>query len=466
MKAKNDLLASLAGFGQQHLLAFWEDLDQKQRELLADDVDGIDFRQVADLYQRKDEEQDYGDLARRMAPPSAFRLDAADDRVSPEEARRWGAEALRAGQVGVILVAGGQGTRLGFDHPKGMYPIGPISQKSLFRIHIEKIVASTRRYGVRIPLYVMTSPATHAETESYLAHRGRFGLPEGELKPFCQATIPAVDADTGSVLLAERHRVALSPDGHGGTLAALSSHGCLDDMRRRGLRHLFYLQVDNPLADVCSPEFIGYHLSCGSEMSTQVVAKETASDKVGNVVEVDGRLHVIEYIHWDDVIEQQADAADPEKSWAGSIAVHVFDRAFLERMAARDDVLPFHLSDRKKVDYVDPSGELVEPEKGNAIKFERFIFDLLPFAANAIVVEVDAHRDFGPLKNAPGAERDTPESVKAQMAAVHREWLRQAGAEMADGVPVEISPLFALDAAELAEKIPAGTRISGPEYFH
>ncbi|HUT91078.1 MAG TPA: UTP--glucose-1-phosphate uridylyltransferase [Thermoguttaceae bacterium] len=466
MKAKNDLLASLAAFGQERLLAFWDDLDQEQRELLVDDIDGIDFRRVADLYKRRDEEQDYGELARRMTPPPAFRLEAADNRVTPEEARRRGVEALRAGHVGVILVAGGQGTRLGFDHPKGMYPIGPISQKSLFRIHIEKIVASSRRHGAPIPLYLMTSPATRAETESYLAHRGRFGLPEEDLKPFCQATMPAVDADTGSVLLAEPHRVASSPDGHGGTLAALAGHGCLDDMRQRGLRHLFYLQVDNPLANVCSPESIGYHLICGSEMSTQVVAKQTASDRVGNVVQVDGRLHVIEYIHWDDVIEQQPDAADPKKFWAGSIAVHVFDRAFLERMADRDDVLPFHLSDKKKVNYVDPSGELVQPEKGNAIKFERFIFDLMPFADDAIVVEVDAHRDFGPLKNAAGAERDTPDTVKAQMVAVHREWLRQAGAEVADGVPVEISPLFALDAAELAEKIPAGTRISEPEYFH
>jgi len=312
----------------------------------------------------------------------------------------------------------------------------------------------------------MTSPATHSETVSYLDHRGRFGLPEEDLTPFCQATMPAVDVDTGSVLLAQRHRVALSPDGHGGTLAALSRHGCFDDMRRRGLRHLFYLQVDNPLIDVCSPEFIGYHVARGSEMSTQVVAKQAASDKVGNVVQVDGRLHVIEYIHWDEVIEHRADAADPKKFWAGSIGVHVLDRAFLERMAGRDDVLPFHLSDRKTVDYVGPSGELVEPEKENAIKFERFIFDLMPFADNAIVVEVDARREFGPLKNAPGAEQDTPESVKRQMVAVHREWLRQAGAEVADEVPVEISPLFALDDAELAEKISDETRISEPEYFY
>jgi len=152
MQPKNDLLASLADFNQQHLLAFWDDLDPEQRQRLADDVAEIDFRQVAALYQRKDEKQDYGELARRMAPPPAFRLGATQGRIAADEARRRGAEALCAGHVGVILVAGGQGTRLGFDHPKGMYPIGPVSHKSLFQIHVEKIVASARWYGVWIPL--------------------------------------------------------------------------------------------------------------------------------------------------------------------------------------------------------------------------------------------------------------------------------------------------------------------------
>jgi UDP-N-acetylglucosamine/UDP-N-acetylgalactosamine diphosphorylase len=466
MKEKADLLARLAAFEQQHLLDFWDELDDEHRALLARDVAQIDFGRVAELYQRMGEREDFGDLARRMEPPPAFRLGATHNRFTSEDARRAGVEALSAGHVGVIVVAGGQGTRLDFDHPKGMYPTGPISQKSLFRIHMEKILACSRRYGVPVPLYLMTSPATHDETDVFLAHRGRFGLPREDVKLFCQGTMPAVDADTGKVLLADRHRVALSPDGHGGTVAALARHGCLDDMRRRGLKHLFYFQVDNPLVDVCSPEFIGYHLLCKSEMATQVVAKQTASDKLGNVVQVDGRLHAIEYIHWDEVIECREEAADTAEFWAGSIAVHVMDRSFLERMVGRDDVLPFHLSDKKKVAHVDPSGRLVEPDAGNAIKFERFIFDLMPFADNPIVVEVDHYSNFAPIKNAPGEERDTPEMARARMVAVHTEWLRRAGAEVAEGLAVEISPLFALDAAELTDRIPTGMKIVEPEYLH
>jgi UDP-N-acetylglucosamine/UDP-N-acetylgalactosamine diphosphorylase len=274
-----------------------------------------------------------------------------------------------------------------------------------------------------------------------------------------------VDARTGKVLLAKKHRVALSPDGHGGTVAALERNGCLERMRKDGIEHLFYLQVDNPLVEICSPELIGYHVLCRSEMSTQVVAKKEADDRVGNVVQVDGRLYVIEYIHWPKVVRERSEAGDPARFWAGSIAVHAFERAFLERMAADDDVLPFHVSEKKRVAYVDPGGNRVVPEEPNALKFERFIFDLMPSSENAIVVEVDADEHFAPLKNAPGNKEDTPETVKAQMVALHSGWLRKAGAELADGVAVEISPLFALDAAEVAEKTAPGTQISRPKYF-
>ena len=462
---KDRLLKIVAEFGQGHLLQYWDELSQKQRELLAADVEGIDFGLVAELYRHKDDVVDFTALARGMTQPPALRLGDASSRFTPEQARECGAEAIAAGEVGVILVAGGKGTRLRFDHPKGVFPIGPISRSSLFQIHIEKIVATARRHRSRIPLYVMTSPATHDETVEFLARHDRFGLAPEDLTVFCQATMPSVNADSGKVLLAEEHRVELSPDGHGGTLAALEQRGCLDRMRSDGLRHLFYLQIDNPLVEICSPKLIGYHLLCRSEMSTQVVAKKTADDRVGNVVRYEGRLHVIEYIHWSKVADERPEANDPAQFWAGSIGVHAFDRAFLERMAAKGDPLKFHVSEKKRVGYVDPSGKRVVPQKPNALKFERFIFDLMPSAENAVVVEVDAEKCFAPLKNAPDKEQDTPQTVRAQMVALHTEWLRQAEAQLADGVAVEISPLFALDAAEVAENITPGTQISTPTYF-
>jgi energy-coupling factor transporter ATP-binding protein EcfA2 len=272
------------------------------------------------------------------------------------------------------------------------------------------------------------------------------------------------DAGTGRLLMSAKDQLALSPDGHGGTLAALVRSGALDDIERRGVRHLFYFQVDNPLVDVCAAEFIGYHLLAESEMSTEVVAKRDPLDRLGNVVEVDGRLMVVEYSDLPDDIARRRDPDGGLTIWAGSIAVHMLDTAFLRRMAGSAAALPFHLA-RKKVAYVDLSGQHVEPQQPNALKFERFIFDLIPSAANAIVVEIDPAEGFAPLKNASGTKEDTPEAVRAAMMSQHRAWLRRAGAEISDDVAVEISPLFALDADDLGTKLAPGMRVTEPTFL-
>ncbi len=426
--------ALLSSYGQEHLLAFWDKLDAAERESLVGQIEAIDFGLIWRLYESRDCQGDIAAQAARAEPPPAFRLgtgesisgglsqfsfdengtvplrsatvipspvlDAAagQNPFSPEQARRRAVESLRAGRFGVILVAGGQGSRLGFDRPKGMFPIGPVSKKSLFQIHAEKIVAASRRYNARIPLYVMTSPATHDKTAAYFAEHERFGLAEDDVFLFCQGTMPAVNAETGRVLLESPGRVAASPDGHGGMLAALTRTGALNDIERRGIRHLFYFQVDNPLVDICGQEFVGYHLSADSEFSTQVVAKRDPMERVGNVVRIDGRLMVIEYSDLPDDAARRCDADGSPVFWAGNIAVHIIDTSLLRRTADTADGLPFHVA-RKKVACLDPSGRLIEPARPNAIKFERFIFDLMPHARNAIVVEVDPAKAFAPLKN-------------------------------------------------------------------
>jgi UDP-N-acetylglucosamine/UDP-N-acetylgalactosamine diphosphorylase len=460
---KEEIEPPLARHGQQHLLAFWDALDEPARQALCRQIRALDLDLVERLYRGRDRQDDVRALAARAGPPPAFRLSGAN-RFAPPEARRRGSQALAAGQIGAILVAGGQGTRLGFDHPKGMYAIGPLSGRSLFQIHIEKILAVGRRHGVRIPLYLMTSPATHAETVDFLARHNRFGLAEDDLQIFCQGTMPAVDAGTGRILLEAPGRLAVSPDGHGGMLAALAGSGGLDHARRRGVEQLFYFQVDNPLCEICGAEHLGYHLLCGAEMSSQVIAKREPLEQVGNVVAVDGRLVVIEYSDLPGDVAGRRNADGSLAIWAGSIAVHVFARSFLERMAASAAGLPFHAA-RKKVACIDASGRRVEPQGPNALKFERFIFDLMPSAAAAVVIEVDPALAFAPLKNASGAPTNTPETVRAQMAALHRGWLRRAGVEVADEVAVEINPLFAQDAEELAGKLAAGTKLVEPTYF-
>ncbi len=461
---KQELLAKLSAFDQQHLLRFWDVLNDQEQAELAEQIAAIDFQSVADLFRESGDAESIGKLAARAEPPRAIRRDAAENLFAATEAIQAGHSALAAGTVAAAMVAGGQGTRLGFDHPKGMFAIGPVSAASLFQIHVEKLLAIGRKYGVRIPLYLMTSPATDAETREFFARHDRFGLAAEDLLIFCQGTMPAVDAGSGRLLMTDRQRLFQSPDGHGGMLAALAGSGALDDMQHRGIRHLFYFQVDNPLATVCDVELIGYHLLARSQYTLQAVAKKSPLERVGNIVSIDGSLRVIEYSDLSDEAALQRNADGSLKLWAGNIAVHVFDVGFLSETSAGAAALPFHRA-LKKVTHVDEAGAKVHPDKANAIKFERFIFDLLPAAERSLAVEADAKSAFAPLKNAKGSATDSPESVQMQMMDLHRGWLRAAGASVDDETRVEISPLFALDAGELSKKIPSSTAVLQSTYL-
>lgn len=456
---KQQLEQKLAPHNQQHLLRFWDELNDAGRAKLARQIEGIDLDLIDSLYRGNIDQPDWAELARRAEPPIAVRLsDRADAEAktplgfTPAEARQRGVEALRAGEIGVLLTAGGQGSRLGFDKPKSMYPIGPISNATLAQIHIEKVRRAAERYGKAMPLYLMTSPVTHDDTASFLNENNRFGLAEDDLYVFCQGTMPAVDAKTGRLLLEAKDSLFLSPDGHGGTVAALEKTGAIEHMRRRGIKHLFYLQVDNPLVPICDPELIGYHLLTKSELTSLAVAKQEPRDKLGNFVMLDGRLNVIEYSDFPDDVAERRDAAGGLVFWAGSVAIHVFDVDFLARSLKLKDRLPFHIA-HKKAEYIDDSGRLVEPKEPNALKFERFIFDLLPHAERPIVIEYAEEESFAPLKNASGAPKDTPEYVHRFMLSQHRRWLQAAGAEVAEGADVEISPLAALDAEDLSQQL-------------
>ncbi|NOY30696.1 MAG: UDPGP type 1 family protein [Planctomycetes bacterium] len=456
---RQELVTRLEPFGQQHLLAFWDELTESGREQLAGQIAAIDLPLIDSLVQGKVDQPDWAELSRRAMPPPAVRLAQRGQELG-SEARQRGIEALEAGKVGVLITAGGQGTRLGFDLPKSLYAIGPLSSASLLQIHIEKIRALARRYDVAVPLYLMTSPATHDDTVRFLEENGRFGLDEADLFVFCQGTMPAVDIETGKLLLAEKDRLFLSPDGHGGTVAALQSSGALQDMKTRGIEQLFYLQVDNPIVPMGDSELLGHHLAAESELTSLVIAKQQPQEKLGNFAMIDDRLHVIEYSDMPDDVAEQRNPGGDLKFWAGSIAVHVFERTLLERKSS----LPFHVA-QKKVSYLDVSGKQVEPSEPNALKFERFIFDLLPEARRPIVVEYAEQDCFAPLKNAAGAEKDTAEYVQQMMFAQHGRWLEAAGARVAEGVNVEISPLFALDAEEVAERIEPGREFDKSQYL-
>jgi UDP-N-acetylglucosamine/UDP-N-acetylgalactosamine diphosphorylase len=458
------LEVTLKKFGQEHLLRHMAKLERDERTLLEAQLATIDFSQLQRLVAGEETGPNWAELAARAEPPPAIRLNDPQPKFSLDDAQAAGEKAIRDGKLATIIVAGGQGTRLGFEHPKGMFPIGPLSGRTLFQMLADRLLAVMKRYGVSIPMYIMTSPATDAETRQYFADNQRCGLAEDQLVIFCQGTMPAVEAGSGKLLLETRSSLALSPDGHGGLVSALNKSGCLADAAQRGVEHFFYAQVDNPLVQLCDPALIGYHGLSASQVTTQVVRKRFAKEKVGNVVGLDGKVQIIEYSDLPDSAAEQTLNDGSLKLWAGNIAVHLFERKFLQAVVENTESLAFHRA-HKAVPHLNEALQLVQPEKPNAIKFERFVFDLLPLAVRSIVVEGNAADVFAPVKNADGAAVDTPEQSKAALCGLHRSWLESAGATIMPEVKVEIHPAWALDAAEVRKKVGNECKISADTFF-
>ncbi|HOX08795.1 MAG TPA: UDPGP type 1 family protein [Planctomycetota bacterium] len=454
--------------GQGSTLRFWDKLDLAGRQRLAAQLAGIDY----DLVKRLIAEHVSGSGAAaakapagKLEPSPVDRLPASEDeRRAEERFREAGEDAIRAGRVAALTVAGGQGTRLGYDGPKGCYVFGPVTGRTLFRHHAEKILAVSRRCGRTIPWLVMTSDANFEVTRDYLVRERFFGVDPAAVHIFQQGMLPASDR-AGQLILEAADRLAMSPNGHGGTIQALSDAGLLDKLAAQGVDTISYFQVDNPLVRAVDPVFIGRHIAASSEMSIKVLKKCGPLEKVGVAVTRGGRIEVIEYSDLPDELAHARDAKGELLYWAGSIAIHVFSVPFLARLAGeakRGGGLPYHRAE-KAVPCADAEGKTAKPDGKNGIKFECFIFDALPLARKGLVVETRREEEFAPIKNATG--EDSAESCRKMLADEWARWIEAAGGEVprrADGTVdgrIEVSPLYALDAAELAAKLPAGFRM-------
>jgi UDP-N-acetylglucosamine/UDP-N-acetylgalactosamine diphosphorylase len=466
------LAAQLTAAGQTGLCVAWKRLDAAARTALLSQLQALDWPLVAVMRARVlaagalETANDAAgvalpDLDQAITPP-CLRLRDDGNPISPAVAAARGTAALAAGRVGAILVAGGQGSRLGFDGPKGLSTIGPVSQASLFEILCGKLVAVARRHGAAVPLAIMTSSATDATTREFLARHDRFGLPEDRVLFFQQHDLPALDDTTGELLRDASGHLAMAPDGHGGMLGSLAEAGGLEWFARQGVDHIVSFQVDNPLAMPLDPEFLGYHLLTDSEFTPQVVPKTDPAERVGVVVAADGVTRIIEYSDLPAALAATRLSDGRLKFHAGSIAVHAFTRAFLERTAAQADALPLHMA-HKAVPYIDAAGRQITPATPNAYKFERFLFDLMPLARAVTLVEVDPAEGFAPLKNAPGAATDTAEHVRAAMVAQARRLLGRAGVTVAEDVAVELAANLIIDADDIANLMPPGTVITQPQ---
>jgi len=438
----------LARHNQAHLLRFWEHLDEPARQALLAQIAGLDFVSIERM-QAMLRDKTAAAVGGEICPPRVDELDA----VSRLRAVTRGEEELRAGKVGAILVAGGQGSRLGFDGPKGAFPIGPVTDAILFYFHARKVLALSRRYGKPVPFYIMVSDANHAATRACFKQHKWFGLRPEDVCFFEQGMWPALDAE-GRIILDAPGHIFQSPDGHGGTLSALADKGCLVDMEKRGLTTLFYFQVDNPLVEIADPAFIGLHLERRADISVKLCAKRDPDEGLGVVVERKGHYEMVEYTELTPEQKHQRTANGDLYFKYGSVAIHVFSLEFLKREVSKP--MPLHVA-HKKIPVCGDDGVVVTPKTPNGYKFEKFIFDVLPDAASVVNLAFDRAEEFSPVKNAAGA--DSPATTRRDLVAKWARWLDAAGVVVPrgpDGTPVmaiEIDPCFALDAAELKARL-------------
>lgn len=432
--------ALLDTHGQSHILKFWETLDTVAQANLLKQIASLDFASIERMKHLLTEKASTTTRADPLAPEVV--------EFTPQthaEAYTVGEKELRAGKVAVLLVAGGQGSRLGYEGPKGAYGIGPITNSPLFYFHTRKVLALSRRYQTRIPFYIMTSDVNDAATQAHFAENHYFGMNKEEVIFFQQGVWPALTAD-GKIILDQPGHIFMSPDGHGGTISALEKNGCLADMEKRGIETVFYFQVDNPLVEIADPAFIGLHITKKADFSLKLCAKRDAKEGMGVVAIRNNHFEMIEYT---ELTEEQANrkTSNGELYFKyGSPAIHLFSFDFLKQEANRD--MPLHIA-FKKIPICADDGTVITPEKNNGYKFEKFIFDVMPDAKTVVNLAFDRADEFSPVKNAEGA--DSPETCKRDMQAKWRRWLAANNVIVPESLPLEIDPVYALDANDLAK---------------
>ena len=475
MPAIDALRATLAAHGQDHLLAFAGELSPTQQNHLAEQIAAIDFEGLPKLIREYVASKPEFALPADVEPAPYYPADPAAA-FNPYNAARYkaaGEDLLRAGKVACFTVAGGQGSRLGYDGPKGCYPAGAVTRKPLFQIFAEGVLATQKKYGAAVPWYIMTSPLNHEATVAFFEEHGFFGLDPADVSFFPQGTMPSFDMQTAKILLAGKGEIATNPDGHGGSLTALHASGALGDMAERGIEHISYFQVDNTNVKVADPLFLGLHAAApdsSGEMSSKMLPKAYAEEKLGLFARSGGRVCVIEYSDMPMALQKETLPDGRLRFLAGSPAIHAFGVPFVQKVTTdRDFDLPYHRAE-KKVPFVDPAtGKRVEPTSPNGVKLERFVFDALPMAAKSIILETSRVEEFAPIKNAEGI--DSPQSSAELQTQRAANWLEAVGVAVPrkpDGTPdcvLEISPLTALESGDLAKadlpkRIAAGTQVA------
>lgn len=474
--------------GQSHLFAFWDTLSAEQQAELAQQLDELDVARVNQVFHtaiKADEEARAGKSHQVQPPPASSVVNTIEGEADPAKVQHYrtmGLDAIAQGHVGVLLMAGGQGTRLGSSAPKGCYDIGLPSHKSLFQIQAERILrlqtlaakhaagsasSSTSSSAVVIPWYIMTSGPTRKDTEAFFAQNNYFGLEQRNIVFFEQGTLPCLSLE-GKILLETPSTVATAPDGNGGLYRALRTpynkgqrETVISDLEQRGIKYLHAYGVDNCLVKVGDPVFLGVCLEQGVQAGVKVVKKEDPKESVGVVALRDGKFGVVEYSEIPAALSEARDDTGELAFRAANIVNHFYTTRFLaDDVPAFEGEMAFHIA-RKKIPTVDlRAGDKVKPTVPNGMKLELFVFDVFPFCGDRLAVhEVARREEFSPLKNAKGTGVDDEDTSRRDLLAQQARWLEKAGVKVDEGVEVELSPLLTYSGEGLEGLV--GKRLSG-----
>jgi len=458
--------------GQAQVFTFYDSVESSEKAALYDQLSKFDpdhINVITDRALNPPKVETTGKETGLEPLPDSATASILDSQKSDID--RWyesGLNLIGANKVAVVLMAGGQGTRLGSSAPKGCFDIGLPSQKSLFQIQAERILKvqelakKTESTQVTVPWYIMTSGPTRGPTEAFFSDNKYFGLDKSNVIIFEQGVLPCI-SNEGKILLETKSKVAVAPDGNGGIYAALVNSGVLADMKKRGIEHIHAYCVDNCLVKVADPIFIGFSAEKDVDISTKVVRKRNATESVGLILCKNGKPDVVEYSEIDEETAKAEDSKQPGvlKFRAANIVNHYYSYRFLESIPKWADKLPHHIA-RKKIPYADlETGTTVKPTKPNGIKLEQFVFDVFPMLelSKFACMEVRREDEFSPLKNARGTGEDDPDTSKKDIMHQGQRWVEAAGATVTSVDGVEVSPLISYGGEGL-EKV-SGKTVSG-----
>lgn len=402
----NEAMEKLKKYGQEHVLKYYAELPDEQRNTLIEQIDRTDFTVIGQA----------AETGKRgtIAPIKAMTIPEID--MGRERFERIGMEAVKADKLGAVLLAGGMGTRLGSDAPKGMYDIGISKPVYIFQRLIENLMKVVEKAGNYIQLFVMTSEKNHDATVGFFKEHDYFGYDKDYIAFFKQDMAPAADFD-GKVYMEAKNSIATSPNGNGGWFLSMKKSGLLELVEKRGIEWLNVFAVDNVLQSIADPVFAGAVLEGGYSVGSKVIRKVNPQEKVGVMCTEDGRPSIVEYIELTEDMLTQRDENGEYAYNFGVILNYLFRVDKLVNLLERK--LPYHKS-AKKIPYINEAGELVKPEEPNGYKYEQFILDMIQMLDSCLPFEVVRGKEFAPIKNKTGV--DSVESA--------RELLRKNGIEL------------------------------------